>query len=86
MRCSAPGVFCLSGSQPSVRPRRGIGALSAGALQALAVSSARNACVPIVCSLACAGRGRCAGCCHPGALRRRVCCGPHFSRSRLALA
>ena len=45
-----------------------------------------HACVPIVCSLACAGRGRCAGCCHPGALRRRVCCGPHFSRSRLALA
>ena len=35
-----------------------------------------HACVPIVCSLACAGRGRCAGCCHPGALRRRVCCDP----------
>ena len=35
MRCSAPGVFCLSGSQPSFRPRRGIGAYSVGALQAL---------------------------------------------------
>ena len=41
MRCSAPGVFCLSGSQPSFRPRREIGAYSVGALQALAVSSAR---------------------------------------------
>ena len=35
------GRLCLSGSQPSFRPRREIGAYSVGALQALAVSSAR---------------------------------------------
>ena len=74
MRCSAPGVF----ASPSLSLACGQGVRS-GLIpsELFRLSRSRpHACVPIVCSLACAGRGRCAGCCHPGALRRRVCCGP----------
>ena len=74
MRCSAPGVFASPGLSLAFGQGVRSGLIPS---ELFRLSRSRpHACVPIVCSLACAGRGRCAGCCHPGALRRRVCCGP----------